>query len=73
MTTSDIKRLKSIVAEFNRAASQPILDNGSMDAEQKINALAEIINLADIMATMVEETIFNEIPTDDDLSSHKIP
>lgn len=73
MTTSDIKRLKSIVAEFNRAASQPILDNDSMDAEQKINALAEIINLADIMATVVEETIFNEIPTDDDLSSDKIP
>lgn len=73
MTTSDIKRLKSIVAEFNRAASLPILDNDSMDAEQKINALAEIINLADIMATVVEETIFNEIPTDDDLSSDKIP
>lgn len=73
MTTSDIKRLKSIVKEFNQAASRPILDNASMDAEQKINALVEIIDLADIMATIVEETIFDEITTDDDLSEDKIP
>lgn len=73
MTTTDIKRLKSIVAEFNRAASQPILNNDSMDAEQKINALAEIINLADIMATIVEETIFNEIPTGGGILSGQSP
>ena len=49
MTASDIRQLKSIVDEFNRAASRPILENDSMDADQKINALAEIINLADII------------------------
>lgn len=58
--------LKSIVDEFNRAANQPILDNPAMDTDQKINALVEIIDLADIMATYVEEIIFYEF-TDESL------
>lgn len=62
MTIYDIQRLKSIVNEFNLAANQPILENASMDVEEKIHALAEIINLADIMASYIEETINNEIP-----------
>lgn len=73
MTASDIRQLKSIVDEFNRAASRPILGNDSMDADQKINALAEIINLADIMAGMVEDIIYHEIPLDGDLSLADIP
>ena len=73
MTASDIRQLKSIVDEFNRAASRPILENDSMEADQKINALAEIIDLADIMAGMVEDIIYHEIPTDGDLSLADIP
>lgn len=73
MTASDIRQLKSIVDEFNRAASRPILENDSMDADKKINALAEIIDLADIMAGLVEDIIYHEIPTDSDLSLADIP
>lgn len=71
MTNNDIEMLKSIVDEFNRAANQPILENPSMDADQKINALAEIIDLADIMATYVEELIFDEF-TDESLLDEDI-
>lgn len=71
MTHNDIEMLKSIVDEFNRAANQPILDNLSMDADQKINALAEIIDLADIMATYVEQIIFYEF-TDESLLDEDI-
>lgn len=71
MTNNHIEMLKSIVDEFNRAANQPILENPSMDADQKINALAEIIDLADIMATYVEEIIFYEF-TDESLLDEDI-
>ena len=67
MTASDIRQLKSIVEEFNRAARRPILENDSMDANQKINALAQIINLADIMAGMVEDIIYHEIHSDGEI------
>lgn len=62
MTDNQIKQLKAIVDEFNLAASQHILDNPELDAEQKINELVNIIDLADIMATMVKEIIISVIP-----------
>lgn len=62
MTDNQIKQLKAIVDEFNRAASQPIPGNPNLDDEQKINELAEIINLADMMSTLIEESILIDIP-----------
>lgn len=72
MTNYDVQRLKSIVAEFNHAANQPILENTSMSAEDKIYALAEIVNLADIMASYIDEIIHDEIP-EESLPDENIP
>lgn len=62
MTENQTRQLKATVGGCNRAASQPIPDNPGLDAGQKINEPANIIDLADIMASSVEETVPGDVP-----------